>query len=64
MVHEHPVEVAVYAAKHDYPYLVSEVAPMMISMDPIKVVEMLYISYIRVSSPVSAGQNSWLHTNS
>jgi hypothetical protein len=41
MVHEHPVEVAVYAAKHDYPYLVSEVAPMMISMDPIKVVEML-----------------------
>ncbi|KAJ6529840.1 hypothetical protein B0H19DRAFT_967989, partial [Mycena capillaripes] len=41
MVHEHPVEVAVYAAKHDYPYLVSEVAPMMISMDPITVVEML-----------------------
>ncbi|KAJ6538085.1 hypothetical protein B0H19DRAFT_961760 [Mycena capillaripes] len=41
MVHEHPVEVAVYAAKHDYPYLLSEVAPMMISMDPVQVVEML-----------------------
>ncbi|KAJ7861445.1 hypothetical protein B0H14DRAFT_3863445 [Mycena olivaceomarginata] len=41
MVDEHPVEVAVYAAKHDYPYLVSQVAPMMISMDPVKVVEML-----------------------
>ncbi|KAJ6607598.1 hypothetical protein B0H10DRAFT_1817786, partial [Mycena sp. CBHHK59/15] len=31
MVHDHPVAVAVYAAKHDYTYLVSEVAPMMIS---------------------------------
>ncbi|KAJ7312451.1 hypothetical protein DFH08DRAFT_897024 [Mycena albidolilacea] len=41
MVNEHPVEVAVYAAKHDYPYLVSQVAPMMISMDPVKVVESL-----------------------
>ncbi|KAJ7186186.1 hypothetical protein C8R46DRAFT_391486 [Mycena filopes] len=41
MVHEHPVEVAVYASKHDYPYLVSEVAPMMIAMPPPKVIEML-----------------------
>ncbi|KAJ7185023.1 hypothetical protein C8R46DRAFT_1026844 [Mycena filopes] len=41
MVKEHPVEVAVYAAKHDYPYLVSQVAPMMISMDIVKVVGML-----------------------
>ncbi|KAJ7610728.1 hypothetical protein DFH06DRAFT_1233247 [Mycena polygramma] len=41
MVNEHPVEVAVYAAKHDYPYLVSQVAPMMISMNPVTVVEML-----------------------
>ncbi|KAJ7825330.1 hypothetical protein B0H13DRAFT_2241226 [Mycena leptocephala] len=41
MVHEHPVEVAVYAAKHGYPYLLCEVAPMMISMDPVKVVEIL-----------------------
>jgi hypothetical protein len=41
MVKEHPVEVAVYAAKHDYPYLVSQVAPMMISMDLLKVVESL-----------------------
>ncbi|KAJ7921735.1 hypothetical protein B0H13DRAFT_2318054 [Mycena leptocephala] len=41
MVHEHPVAVAVYAAKHDYPYLLSEVAPMMISMSPVDVIEML-----------------------
>jgi len=41
MVHQHPVEVAVYATKHDYPFLVSEVAPMMISMDSVKVIEML-----------------------
>jgi hypothetical protein len=46
MVHEHPVEVAVYAAKHDYPYLLSEVAPMMISMDAVKVVEMLPSQFI------------------
>ncbi|KAF7372923.1 hypothetical protein MSAN_00498900 [Mycena sanguinolenta] len=38
MVNEHPVEVAVYATKHDYPYLVSEVAPMMIAMDSVKIV--------------------------
>ncbi|KAJ7844877.1 hypothetical protein B0H14DRAFT_3455288 [Mycena olivaceomarginata] len=37
MVDEHPVEVAIYAAKHDYPYLVSQVAPMTISMDLVKV---------------------------
>ncbi|KAJ6456790.1 hypothetical protein C8R47DRAFT_1165042 [Mycena vitilis] len=54
MVNEHPVEVAVYAAKHDYPYLVSQVAPMMISMDPVTVVEMLppnlvvpWVRYVR-----------------
>ncbi|KAK7036382.1 hypothetical protein R3P38DRAFT_3312131 [Favolaschia claudopus] len=41
MVHEHPVEVAVYAAKHDYPFLLSEVAPMMISMPPVDVVRIL-----------------------
>ncbi|KAJ7692754.1 hypothetical protein B0H17DRAFT_863712, partial [Mycena rosella] len=41
MVHEHPVEVAIYAAKHDYPYLLSEVAPMMVSMPPVDVFEML-----------------------
>ncbi|KAJ7501090.1 hypothetical protein B0H11DRAFT_1993574 [Mycena galericulata] len=41
MVHDHPVAVAVYAAKHDYPYLVSEVAPMMISMPTVDVIEML-----------------------
>ncbi|KAJ7095647.1 hypothetical protein C8R44DRAFT_684383, partial [Mycena epipterygia] len=41
MVHEHPVEVAVYAAKHDYPYLVSEVAPMMLSMPPVDVITIL-----------------------
>ncbi|KAF8164396.1 hypothetical protein K438DRAFT_1775548 [Mycena galopus ATCC 62051] len=41
MVHEHPVEVAVYAAKHDYPYLVSQVAPMMLSMSPVDVIGML-----------------------
>ncbi|KAJ7487068.1 hypothetical protein FB451DRAFT_1127313 [Mycena latifolia] len=37
----HSVAVAVYAAKHDYPYLLSEVAPMMISMPPADVIEML-----------------------
>jgi hypothetical protein len=26
MVHEHPVEVAIYAARHDHPFLISEVA--------------------------------------
>ncbi|KAF7372841.1 hypothetical protein MSAN_00490100 [Mycena sanguinolenta] len=41
MVDRHPVEVAVYATKHNYPYLVSEVAPMMIAMDSVKVIEML-----------------------
>ncbi|KAF7364335.1 hypothetical protein MSAN_01093800 [Mycena sanguinolenta] len=41
MVHEHPIEVAVYAAKHDYPDLVSQMAPIMISMNFVKVVEML-----------------------
>ncbi|KAJ7258453.1 hypothetical protein B0H12DRAFT_1014887 [Mycena haematopus] len=41
MVHEHPVEVALYAAKHDYPFLISEVAPMMISMPPVDVIRML-----------------------
>ncbi|KAK6983950.1 hypothetical protein R3P38DRAFT_3108587 [Favolaschia claudopus] len=41
MVDEHPAEISVYAAKHHYPYLVSHVAPMMISMDPIKVAEIL-----------------------
>ncbi|KAF7372835.1 hypothetical protein MSAN_00489500 [Mycena sanguinolenta] len=41
MVDEHPVEVAVYANKHDYPYLVSEVAPFMIAMDSIEVIGML-----------------------
>ncbi|KAJ6552304.1 hypothetical protein DFH09DRAFT_1167609 [Mycena vulgaris] len=41
MVHEHPVEVAAYAAKHDYPYLVSQVAPMMISMPPVDVIDLL-----------------------
>ncbi|KAJ6495172.1 hypothetical protein C8R45DRAFT_1212063 [Mycena sanguinolenta] len=41
MVHEHPVEVAIYAAKHDYPFLISEVAPMMISMPPIEVIRIL-----------------------
>ncbi|KAJ7034111.1 hypothetical protein C8F04DRAFT_1039007 [Mycena alexandri] len=41
MVHEHPVEVAIYAAKHDYPFLISEVAPMMISIPPIDVIQIL-----------------------
>ncbi|KAJ6454048.1 hypothetical protein DFH09DRAFT_1385002 [Mycena vulgaris] len=41
MVHEHPVEVAAYAAKHDYPYLVSQVAPMMLSMSPVDVIGQL-----------------------
>ncbi|KAJ7190807.1 hypothetical protein GGX14DRAFT_381746 [Mycena pura] len=41
MVHEHPVEVAIYAAKHDYPFLISEVAPMMISMPPVDVMRIL-----------------------
>ncbi|KAJ7186156.1 hypothetical protein C8R46DRAFT_1062607 [Mycena filopes] len=41
MVREHPVEVAVYASKHEYPYLVSEVAPMMIAMPPLEVIGML-----------------------
>ncbi|KAJ7759376.1 hypothetical protein DFH07DRAFT_957985 [Mycena maculata] len=41
MVNDHPVAVAVYAAKHDYPYLVSEVAPMMLSMPPVDVISML-----------------------
>ncbi|KAJ6567994.1 hypothetical protein DFH09DRAFT_1155594 [Mycena vulgaris] len=41
MVQDHPVAVAAYAAKHDYPYLVSEVAPMMISMLLVDVIEML-----------------------
>jgi hypothetical protein len=41
MVHEHPVEVAVYAAKHDYPYLVSQVAPMILSMPPVDVIGLL-----------------------
>ncbi|KAJ7633274.1 hypothetical protein FB45DRAFT_832729 [Roridomyces roridus] len=41
MVHDHPVAVAAYAAKHDYPFLVSEVAPMMISMPALQVIEML-----------------------
>jgi hypothetical protein len=53
MVHEHPVAVAVYAAKHDYPYLLSEVAPMMISMSPVDVIEMLpqYLILPWVRSP-------------
>ncbi|KAJ7812471.1 hypothetical protein B0H13DRAFT_1666207, partial [Mycena leptocephala] len=41
LVHDHPVAVAVYATKHDYPYLVSEVASMMISMPVLDVIEML-----------------------
>ncbi|KAJ7834408.1 hypothetical protein B0H13DRAFT_2369904 [Mycena leptocephala] len=41
MVHDHPVAVAVYVAKHDYPYLVPQVAPIMISMPPVDVIEML-----------------------
>ncbi|KAJ6503105.1 hypothetical protein DFH09DRAFT_1201855 [Mycena vulgaris] len=41
MVQDHPVAVAAYAAKHDYPYLVSEAAPMMISMLLVDVIEML-----------------------
>ncbi|KAJ7048777.1 hypothetical protein C8F01DRAFT_46413 [Mycena amicta] len=41
MVNEHPAEIVVYAAKHDYPYLVSHIAPMMISMPPIQVIEIL-----------------------
>ncbi|KAJ7195862.1 hypothetical protein C8J57DRAFT_1207536 [Mycena rebaudengoi] len=41
MVKDHPAPVFVYAAKHDYPYLVSEVAPAMISMSPIEVVKIL-----------------------
>ncbi|KAJ7440249.1 hypothetical protein FB451DRAFT_1377648 [Mycena latifolia] len=41
MIQDHPVAVVVYAAKHDYPYLLSEVAPMMISMAPLEVIEML-----------------------
>ncbi|KAJ7254243.1 hypothetical protein C8J57DRAFT_1076363, partial [Mycena rebaudengoi] len=57
MVHEHPVEVAVYAAKHDYPYLVSEVAPMMISMSPVDVIQMLpphlILPWVRSIVPVT-----------
>jgi hypothetical protein len=41
MIHEHPVEVAVYAATHDYPFLVSQVAPMMLSMPPVDVIGLL-----------------------
>ncbi|KAK7038590.1 hypothetical protein R3P38DRAFT_2906626 [Favolaschia claudopus] len=41
MVQQHPAEISVYAAKHNYPYLVSHVAPMMIGMDPIKVAQIL-----------------------
>lgn len=41
MVHDHPVEVAIYAAKHDYPFLISEVAPMMIKMPPVDVIRIL-----------------------
>ncbi|KAJ7608257.1 hypothetical protein FB45DRAFT_1130237, partial [Roridomyces roridus] len=41
MVHDNPVAVAAYAAKHDYPFHVSEVAPMMISMPALQVIEML-----------------------
>nr|GAT48900.1 predicted protein [Mycena chlorophos] len=41
MVEEHPAEISVYAVKHDYPYLVSEVAPMMLKMSPVQVMEIL-----------------------
>ncbi|KAF7372859.1 hypothetical protein MSAN_00492000 [Mycena sanguinolenta] len=41
MVDKHTVEIMVYAMNHDYPYLISEVAPMMIAIDSVKVVEML-----------------------
>ncbi|CAK5272717.1 unnamed protein product [Mycena citricolor] len=38
---DHPVEVAAYAAKHDYPYLLGEIGPMMISMPAIDVADLL-----------------------
>ncbi|KAJ7759902.1 hypothetical protein B0H16DRAFT_1415622 [Mycena metata] len=41
MAEEHPVEVAVYASKHDYPSLICEVAPMMIAMPAETVMEIL-----------------------
>ncbi|KAJ6626461.1 hypothetical protein B0H10DRAFT_1998445 [Mycena sp. CBHHK59/15] len=41
MIPKHPTAVMVYAAKHDYPYLVSEVAPDMISVSPVEVIKLL-----------------------
>ncbi|CAK5272348.1 unnamed protein product [Mycena citricolor] len=41
MAKEHPVEVAAYAAKHDYPCLLGEIGPMMISLPAIDVADLL-----------------------
>ncbi|KAJ7775353.1 hypothetical protein B0H16DRAFT_1756623 [Mycena metata] len=41
MVQQHPGEVAVYAAKHDYPDLLCEAAPLIISLPPVEVIEIL-----------------------
>ncbi|CAK5282568.1 unnamed protein product [Mycena citricolor] len=38
---DHPVEVAAYAAKHDYPHLLGEIGPMMISMPAVDVADLL-----------------------
>ncbi|KAF7300395.1 hypothetical protein HMN09_00923100 [Mycena chlorophos] len=54
MVGEHPVEISVYAVKHDYPYLVSEVAPMMLKMSPVKVMEILPPAH-----DAAMGASSW-----
>ncbi|KAJ7909669.1 hypothetical protein B0H13DRAFT_2330124 [Mycena leptocephala] len=39
MVHEHPVAVAVYAAKHDYPYLLSEMLPQYLILPWVRYVQ-------------------------
>ncbi|KAJ7633230.1 hypothetical protein FB45DRAFT_746134, partial [Roridomyces roridus] len=41
IAHEHPLAVAAYAANHDYPSLLSKVAPLIVSMPTFQVVEIL-----------------------
>ncbi|KAJ7849897.1 hypothetical protein B0H13DRAFT_1905959 [Mycena leptocephala] len=68
MVHDHPVAVAVYVAKPDYPYFVPQVAPMMISMPPVDVIEMLprylILPWMTGTTHTSAAEKSWRHGES
>lgn len=54
LVKEHPLEVMKYAARHDYPAIVEEIAPFMLDRSLVEMCDVLsqkyFVAWVRIPS--------------